>query len=92
MGVLPISLADYVKLLLWTAEQLKSGQRNTIPADLIVVLDRFQVQHDAWLDTVEKFGKMFGHAVGRADTLTPVTDRMGLKHMKEAAACRATFT
>jgi hypothetical protein len=55
-------------------------------------LDRFQVQHDAWLDTVEKFGKMFGHAVGRADTLTAVTDRMGLKHMKGAAACRATFT
>jgi hypothetical protein len=92
MGVLPISLADYVKLLLWTAEQLKSGQRNTIPADLIAVLDHFQVQHDAWLDTVEKFGKMFGHAVGRADTLTAVTDRMGLQHMKGVVACRAAFT
>ncbi len=64
LGVLPISLADYVKLLLWTAEQLKSGQRNTIPADLMAVLDRFHVQHEAWLDTVEKFEQMFGHAVG----------------------------
>jgi hypothetical protein len=92
MGVLPISLADYVKLLLWTAEQLKSGQRSTIPKDLITVLDRFHVQHDAWVDTVDKFAKKFGHAVGRAETLSAVTERMGLKHMKGAGACRATFT
>ena len=76
----------------WTAEQLRSGQRNTIPSDLIAVLDRFHVQHDAWLDTVEKFGEKFGHAVGRAETLTAVTERMGLHHMKGAVACRATFT
>ena len=84
--------AIYVKLLLWTAEQLKSGQRNTIPADLMAVLDHFQVQHDAWWDTVEKFQKTFGQAVGRADTLTAVAERMGLKHMKGITACRATFT
>ena len=92
LGVLPISLADYVKLLLWTAEQLKNGQRKTIPADLIAVLDRFHVQHEAWLDTVEKFEQTFGHAVGSPDTLTAVAERMGLKHMKGIAACRATFT
>ncbi len=87
-----ISLADYVKLLLWTAEQLKSGQRHTIPADLIAVLDRFHVQHEAWLDTVEKFEQTFGHAVGSPDTLTAVAGPVGLKHMKGIAACRATFT
>ena len=70
MGILPVSLADYVKLLKCTAQQLRSGQRDTIPQDLAVVLDHFDVQQDAWLDTVEKYYESsFGHAVGRADSL-----------------------
>jgi len=92
MGVLPICLADYVKLLIWTAEQIQSGQRNTIPKDLMGVLDRFHVQHDKWVDTVEKFAAKFGHAVGRAENLAAVTERMGIKHMKGIVACRETFT
>lgn len=92
MGVLPISLADYVKLLLWTAEQLTSGQRSTIPRDLTAILDRFHIQHDQWVDTVDKFAAKFGHAVGRAETLAAVTERMGIERMKGAAACRAVFT
>lgn len=92
MGVLPISLADYVKLLLWTAEQIQSGQRNTIPKDLAGVLDRFHIQHDKWVDTVADFAKKFGHAVGRPEALAAVTERMGLQHMKGAVACREVFT
>jgi hypothetical protein len=92
MGVLPISLADYVQLLLWTAAQLKSGQRDTIPADLSAILDRFHVQHDAWLAAVERFDTAFGHAVGRAETLAAVVARMEVKHMKGIAACRSAFT
>jgi hypothetical protein len=91
MGVLPISLADYVKLLLWTAEQLKSGQRSTIPKDLEAVLDRFHFQHDKWVDTVDKFAAKFGHAVGRAETLAAVTERMGINRMKGVVACREVF-
>jgi hypothetical protein len=91
MGVLPISLADYVKLLLWTAEQLKSGQRSTIPKDLGAVLDRFHFQHDKWVDTVDKFAAKFGHAVGRAETLAAVTERMGINRMKGVVACREVF-
>ena len=54
LGILPVSLEDYARLLTWTAKQLRGGQRDTIPADLATVLDHFDVQHDSWLDTVDK--------------------------------------
>jgi hypothetical protein len=92
LGLLPISLANYVQLLQWTARQLKSGQRNTIPADLATVLDHFEVQQDHWLDTVAQYESGFGHAVGGADSLAAVAERMDLQHIKGIAACRSAFT
>ena len=92
LGILPISLENYVKLLQWTAKQLRSGQRDTIPADLATVLDHFEVQQDDWLDTVEHYESAFGHTVGRADSLAAVAQRMELQHLKGIAACRSAFT
>ncbi|MFO7906770.1 MAG: hypothetical protein R6U98_29210, partial [Pirellulaceae bacterium] len=34
MGILPMSLDSYVRLLDWTARMLRSGDRSTIPKDL----------------------------------------------------------
>ena len=81
-----------MRLLKWTAKQLKSGRRDTIPADLAAVLDHFEVQQDHWLETVEQYESLFGHAVGRADSLTAVAERMELQHLKGIAACRTAFT
>ena len=92
LGLLPISLADYAQLLQWTAQQLKSGQRETIPADLATVLDHFEVRQDHWLDTVADYESAFGHAVGRAETLAAVAVRMDLQHLKGITVCRAAFT
>jgi hypothetical protein len=92
MGILPVSLEAYVKLLKWTAAQLRSGQRTTIPQDLAAVLDHLQVQQDAWLESVEEYESAFGHAVGRADSLVAVAARMERKHLKGVSACRNAFT
>ena len=81
-----------VKLLNWTAKQLRSGLRDTIPADLATVLDHFAVQQDHWLDTVEQYESAFGHAVGRADSLADVAARMELQQLKGIAACRSAFS
>ncbi len=92
LGLLPITLPNYVQLLQWTAVQLKSGQRDTIPVNLASVLDRFEVQPDHWLDTVADYESTFGHAVGPAATLAEVAERMELQHLKGIAACRRAFT
>ena len=91
MGVLPIVLADYVKLLKWTAKLLLSGQRSTIPQDLATVLDHLDVKHEAWLDTIEEYEQRFCHAVGPPAKLGEVAERMELQHLKGMSASRRAF-
>lgn len=92
LGVLPISLEDYLKLLRWTARLLESGQRSTIPKDLEAVLDRLHVNHEQWLDTVDSYERCFCHAVGPPASLARVAQRMEVSHLKGATAARRIFT
>ena len=81
-----------MKLLQWTAQQLRSGRRTTIPQDLAAVLDHLDVQQDAWLESVATYESAFGHAFGRPDSLVAVAERMELKRLKGVSACRSAFT
>ncbi len=56
-------------------------------AAMIVSSDVFD-----WLDTVADFASAFGHAVGRADHLAAVAERMDVQHLKGITACRSAFT
>ncbi len=92
LGVLPISLEDYLKLFQWTARLLQSGQRSTIPKDLEAVLDRLDLNHEKWLDTVDSYDRCFCHAVGSPASLAKVAQRMEANHLKGATAARSIFT
>jgi hypothetical protein len=91
LGVLPISLADYVRLLQWTWEMLRSGQRTTIPQDLGAVLERLSIEQEAWLDTVDQYESVFCHVVGSTSSMAAAAARMGVGHLKGTAAARAIF-
>lgn len=92
LGVLPITLADYVKLLKWTAALLKSGERTKIPKDLGAILEHMEVNPDKWVDTVEDYEQTFGHAVGPPAALQQVAERLELHHLKGARACRELYS
>lgn len=91
LGILPISLEDYLKLLKWTARQLRSGQRQTIPKDLEAILDHFDVKSEAWLDTVDDYESAFCHVVGSSASMAQAAQRMGTRCLKGAAASRRVF-
>jgi hypothetical protein len=50
------------------------------------------VEQEQWLHTVEEYESAFGHAVGPAETLAAVSERMELQHLKGICACRSAFT
>ena len=54
--------------------------------------NHFQVPQDQWLATVETYETAFGDAVGRAESLVAVAERMELQHLKGITACRTAFT
>jgi len=91
MGILPMSLDSYERLLNWTAVMLRSGERKTIPKDLASILDRMDIEQEAWLDTVDHYDALFCHAVGPCSSLDKVAARMEASRLKGTAASRRVF-
>ena len=90
-GLLSITLDDYLKLLKCTSQLLTSGQRQTIPKDLEELLDRLDLEPDAWQATLESYETSFCHAVGSEASLEKVAERMGVCHLKGVEAARRIF-
>lgn len=91
LGILPMSLEDYLKLLRWTARLLRSGQRSTIPKNLEAILERMDVSHEAWLETVDNYETTFCHVVGSPSSMAEAAQRMDASCLKGAAASRRVF-
>ncbi len=80
-----------MRLLEWTARQLRSGQRSTVPKDVETLLDYLDVNEDAWLDTFQRYESIFCHAIGSPAALAEVARRMGRRCLKGMSACRRLF-
>jgi len=91
LGVLEISLRDYEKLLNWTLQQFRSGERSTIPRDLSKVFELFDVQEEAWLHSILEYNELFCHAVGPSGSLAAVAERLGVGYLQDGPACRDLF-
>jgi REP element-mobilizing transposase RayT len=76
-GFLPLRLDDYLRLLDWTGRQSRAGKRGLIPAHLQPILDRLQINAEAWVDTVSNFSRLFRRAAGRPEQLLARAQRAG---------------
>ena len=91
LGVLSLSLEDYLQLLEWSARLLKSGERKTMPKDLGAILDHLDVNHQAWLDTLSAYEESFCHVVGPPAAMAAAAERMEVRCLKGATASRRIF-
>jgi hypothetical protein len=64
-GFLPMTLEEYLALLDWTGRELRADKRGAIPAELLPILERLQIQPESWLDVVVTFDRKFRTVVGR---------------------------
>ena len=51
-----------------------------------------EVNHEAWLDTVDSYESAFCHVVGSPSSMAKVAERMEASSLKGAAASRRVFT
>ena len=56
------------------------------------MLDKLDVNHEKWVDTVDSYERSFCHAVGSPASLAKVAQRMEASHLKGATAARSIFT
>ena len=77
-GFLPLSLADYLKLVDWTGRQIARGKKGRIPDRCKPILKRLGVNRDVWCRLVEDFGRLFGRVAGRRSSLQSSASSAGV--------------
>lgn len=91
-GILSLSLSEYLDLLDWTGRQIIQGKRGAIPDNLEPILERFKINQDKWVNTVQGFGRMFKRAAGGVQSMTDAASRMGLRRLWGFRAGRDAFS
>ncbi|MEZ6033741.1 MAG: hypothetical protein R3C17_11645 [Planctomycetaceae bacterium] len=64
-GFLPMSTADYLSLLDWTARQTRKDKRGATPKKIAPIFDRLGISAEIWCRLVKDFGKLFCLAAGQ---------------------------
>ena len=68
-GFLPMSVADYLSLLDWTARQVRSDKQGATPQHLAPIFDRLSVSSEVWCQLVQHFGKLFSIVAGQPNQI-----------------------
>jgi hypothetical protein len=90
-GFLPMTLNEYLERRDWTGRQVRADKRGAIPANLLPILQRLNVNAEAWFETIEQFGRVFRRAVGRAASLAALADARGKHWFQGVTDCRTAF-
>jgi len=67
---IPFNFIDYLDLINWTGRIIKAGKRGAIPAKARIILERFSINDEAWVESVSQFEYRFGYAIGADRALT----------------------
>jgi len=68
-GFLPMSIADYLSLLDWTARQVRSDKQGATPQHLEPIFDRLGVSSEVWCHLATHFGKLFSIVAGKPNQI-----------------------
>jgi REP element-mobilizing transposase RayT len=60
---------DYLKLLDWTGREIRTGKRGHISDDLRPVLERLDLDVEAWAENVARYGSLFHRLAGKITRL-----------------------
>jgi len=100
-GLLPMRWDGYLALLRWTASQKVAGEvagkaaaseAAAIPRPLAAILERLRIRPTAWLECLTDFEKLFGRAVGRAESIARRATLTGSRRLRGRRTCAAAFT
>lgn len=76
-GIVPLTYAQYVELLRWTAANVRSNKRVVIPSSIHRKLEQLQIRPDRWLDLIMSLDRHFRRALGRLVSLLQAATAAG---------------
>lgn len=66
---LPITREDYLQLVDWTGRQIRHDKRGSIDQTLPPILERLNIDREAWTQAMKPKGNVFGRAMGKLNHL-----------------------
>jgi REP element-mobilizing transposase RayT len=76
-GFLPMSTAEYLSLLDWTARQQRSDKPGSTPKQFGRLFERLGISAEAWNELVRNFGRLFSVVAGKPSTVDSHSSRSG---------------
>ena len=76
---LSFSLPDYLELTDWAGRAIREGKSGAIPAELAPILERLNIDPDAWLDSVQSYSKNYYTVVGTREASKEYSFALGRK-------------
>jgi REP element-mobilizing transposase RayT len=66
---IPFSYHDYLQLVDWTGRSIRGDKRGAIDNSLPPILQRLNIDQDAWVEAMRPKGNVFGRAMGKLNHL-----------------------
>jgi hypothetical protein len=66
---IPYRSLDYLELIDWSGRSIRDDKRGSIDRTLPSILQRLNIDRDAWQQAMRPAGNLFGRAMGRLDHL-----------------------
>ncbi|MCW8943803.1 MAG: transposase [Sedimenticola sp.] len=85
---IPFCLMDYLELVDWTGRAIREDKRGSISPDLPPILNRLQINPNAWLTMTTSFEGRFKSLVGRIDKMHAACELLGIHWAQGINSCR----
>jgi hypothetical protein len=79
-GFLPMSTADYLDLLDWTARQCRSDKPGRTPRQIAPLFERLGITADSWRELVRNFGRLFSVVAGKPHVIDSHSSKSNEAH------------
>lgn len=85
------SLPDHLQLVDWTGKAVRDGKRGVIPAQIQPILQRLDLDHEAWLEIVQHFRRCYCLAAGAMDRLQQFGEQPGRYWLQGVGSSRRLY-
>lgn len=92
MGLLSITLDEYLELLDTSGRIVREGKTGAIPQHLAPILDRLGIRGEMWSAVVTRYEHMFGQIVGAPVKLAERAAAAGKRWLRGKSQCANVFT
>ena len=82
---------DYFELVDWTGRQVRKDKPGAIPANILSILERLQVNEKEWVNTVNHYGRHFYRIVGPVDLIRSISNKINRCWFKGLFQCKLLY-